>query len=79
LIEHHLLNAGILLDRGRKVCLVTSEESHWHQSLISAIFKLTGRYPCLIQTENRRKDLNNLVHIRVVDMEELIGKDNTKI
>jgi hypothetical protein len=79
LIEHHLLKVGILLDRGKKICLVIPKDSHWHQSLIAAISKLTGCYPSLIQTDDQRKDIDNPGDIRIVDMEELIGRDKTEI
>jgi hypothetical protein len=79
LIETHLLNAGIFLDRGKKVYLVAPRDRHWRASLISAIFKCTGRYPCLIEAEDRRDYLGNPVGIRVVDMDELIGRHNTEI
>jgi hypothetical protein len=79
LIEKHLLNAGILLDRDKKIFLVIPKDSHWHQSLIAAIFKLTGCYPCLIQTEDQRKNIDNPGDIRIVDMEELIGRNKTEI
>jgi hypothetical protein len=70
LIEKHLLKAGILLDRGKKICLVILKDTHWYRSLVAAIFKLTGCYPCLIQAEDPRKDIDNHINIRIVDMEE---------
>lgn len=78
-MEMHLFRAGILPDRAEKICLVTPKDCHWHQSLIAAIFNMTGRYPCLIQTENQREDIHNPDRIRIVDMEELIGRDKTEI
>ena len=79
LVEKELLCAGILKDRGRKICLVAPKDNHLFQSLIPAIHRFTGHYPCLIQTEDRSEYLMNPLRIRVVDMEELIGRNNTDI
>lgn len=79
LIEKHLLRAGILLDRGEKISLVIPKDRHWYESLISAIVNLTGRYSCLIQTEEQRSDIDKPRNIRIVDMEELIGRNKRDI
>jgi len=79
LMENYLLKVGISLDRGKKVCLVIPKDIHWHRSLIAAIIKLTGYYPCLIQTGDQEKNIENPGDIRIVDMEELIGRNKTDI
>lgn len=79
LIENHLLKVGILLDRGKKICLVIPKDIHWHRSLIAAILKLTGYYPCLIQTGDQGKSIENPEDIRIVDMKELIGRTKMDI
>jgi len=79
LIENHLLKVGILLDRGKKICLVIPKDIHWYRSLIAAILKLTGYYPCLIQTGDQEKSIENPGDIKMVDMEELIGRNKTDI
>ena len=75
LMETHLLNAGISLDRGKKICLVIPRDNHWFRSLIGAIFELTGHYPCLIQIGDQREGIGNPESIRIVDMDELIGRE----
>ena len=79
LIENHLLKAGILLDRGKKICLVIPKDIHWHRSLITAILRLTGYYLCLIQTGDQGKSIKNPEDIKIIDMEELIGRNKTDI
>ncbi len=78
LMQKCLLKVGILSDRDKKVCLVIPKDTHWYRSLIAAILNLTGHYPCLIQIEDERKHTVNSGHIRVVDMDELIGRDKTE-
>ncbi len=79
LIENHLLNVGILLDHGKKICLIIPKDIHWHRSLIAAILRLTGYYPCLIQAGDQGKSIKNPGDIKIIDMEELIGRNKTDI
>ena len=75
MIEKHLLKAGIRSDYGKQVFLVVPKSAHWYWSLLAAVTKLTSRYPCLIETERYRGgNINNPGNIRILDMEELIGR-----
>ncbi len=73
ILRKHLLNVGISKDKGTQIGFVAPVNMHWYSVITNAIFKETGSYPYLIQTQSQREAIGNPGDLRILDGEGLMG------
>jgi hypothetical protein len=71
-LVRYLRKVGIEQDGGKQVVLVAPNDMYWHSVLIAAVYKVTGIYPYLVQTEAQRASIDNPGPTRLLDMHGLM-------